>query len=162
SHAIRVELRERSLAVAFADGLGVPLDQDIVVRWPVAKPEPGMRLEVARPRDDHLRADSAFGLVTIVPPAPTPQAQSVPRDVIVLLGASGSMSGEPLAQARALVDSVVDSLTDQDRLELLAFSSRPHRWRPQPVQAIPAARAAARTWLSRLEADGGTEMTDAI
>jgi Ca-activated chloride channel family protein len=162
SHAVLSEARDGSLAVSLADRGGVPLDRDVVVRWPVATPEPGLRLEVARPGDDHPMARSAFGCLTIVPPAPAAHAQSVPRDLIVLLDTSGSMSGAPLAQARALVEAVVDSLTDRDRLEMLAFSSQAHRWRPQPVQTTQDARAAARMWLSHLEAGGGTEMTGAI
>ena len=72
------------------------------------------------------------------------------------------MSGEPFAQARALVGAIIDSLTDQDQLEMLAFSNQPHRWRPQPVRATADARAAAGVWLAGLEPGGGTEMTEAI
>jgi Ca-activated chloride channel family protein len=162
SHTIRGEAREEGLAVSLADSAGVPLDRDLVVRWPVATPEPGACLEVARPAAEHASSASAFGLLTLVPPLPAAHVPPVARDLIVLLDTSGSMSGEPLAQARALVEAVVDSLTDQDRFEILAFSSEPHRWRPQPVRATPDARAAAHAWLSHLQAGGGTEMTEAI
>jgi Ca-activated chloride channel family protein len=162
SHMVRAEARDGELAVSFADGAGAPLDRDVVVRWPVATPDPGVMVETARPSDGHPMAGSAFGLLTIVPPEPAAHTRSIPRDLIVLLDTSGSMSGEPLAQARVLVEAVVHSLTDQDRLELIAFSNQVHRWRPQPVDATPDARAAARTWLAHLEAGGGTEMTHAI
>jgi len=161
SHAIRAETQGEVLVVSLADSAGAPLDRDVVVRWPVATPGPGLRLEVARPRDGHPMADSAFGLLTIVPPAPAARVPAIPRDLIVLLDTSGSMSGEPFAQARAPVGAIIDSLTDQDQLEMLAFSNQPHRWRPRPVRATPDARAAAGAWLAGLEPGGGTEMTEA-
>jgi Ca-activated chloride channel family protein len=162
SHQIQVDTREHAVIVSLVDSSGVPLDRDLVVRWPVAKPEPGVRLEVARPSADHARSASAFGLLTIVPPAPAVSARSLDRDLIVLLDTSGSMAGEPLAQAVALVAAVVDSLTDTDRLEIVAFASEPNRWRPDPVCVTGAARAAAHEWLAHLVAGGGTEMTAAV
>jgi Ca-activated chloride channel family protein len=162
SHAIRVEAREPGVAVSLATASGVPLDRDVVVRWTVGGGEPGVRLEVARPQADHPRADSAFGLLSIVPPVPDAQPAPVARDLIVLLDVSGSMTGEPLAQAVALVGAVVDTLGERDTLEMIAFSTRAERWRSAPARMEPAARAAAQLWLRGLQASGGTEMVDGL
>jgi Ca-activated chloride channel family protein len=53
----------------------------------------------------------------------------VPRDLIVLLDTSGSMSGEPLEQAKAVVRALIGRLDGADRLELIEFSTNPRRWK---------------------------------
>ena len=141
SHAIRVETQEDGFAVSLAAASGVALDRDVVLRWAAAGREPGVRLEVARPPAGHALADSAFGLLTIVPPAPDAPRALVARDLIVLLDVSGSMLGEPLDQAVALVEAMVDALGEPDTLEMIAFAMRAERWRSAPARMERATRA---------------------
>ncbi|HEX4462314.1 MAG TPA: VWA domain-containing protein, partial [Polyangia bacterium] len=75
---------------------------------------------------------------------------------------SGSMDGEPLAQARRVLGAIIDTLRDEDSLEMIEFSSRPRRWQKTPERATAATRAAAHRWLAALAANGGTEMRDGI
>ncbi len=90
-----------SLAPATGSGeRGVPLDRDLVVRWAVAGSAVGLSLDVGRPPAAAPNAALAYGLLTIVPPAPAAQGEPVSRDLIVLLDSSGSMRGQPLDQAR--------------------------------------------------------------
>ena len=72
------------------------------------------------------------------------------------------MDGPPLAQARAVVTALVESLGEADRLELIAFADQPRRWRRNPVAATASARTDARRWLDALQASGGTEMRAGI
>jgi Ca-activated chloride channel family protein len=72
------------------------------------------------------------------------------------------MSGRPLDQARRIVAALVDSLGEEDRLEMIAFSNAPRRWQAEPVQATEAARRSALEWLRKLQASGGTEMRTAL
>jgi Ca-activated chloride channel family protein len=109
-------------------GAGARLDRDVVIRWPVAAPAPGVALDVGRA--DH---DRAYGVLSVVPPAIA--AASVPRDLIVLLDTSGSMGGAPLDQAKAITHALIDGLTKRDRLELIEFSTRPRRWKRGAAQA---------------------------
>ncbi|HEU4613688.1 MAG TPA: VIT domain-containing protein, partial [Kofleriaceae bacterium] len=132
---------------------GSRLDRDIVVRWPVATPEPGLSLAAARPD-----AGDAYALLTIVPPAKQTRPLAVPRDLIVLLDTSGSMSGGPLDKAKQVVAMLIDSLDEQDRLELIEFSNSPRRYLAEPVQATANAKHAAIKWVRSRVANGGTEM----
>ena len=139
-------------------GAGVPLDRDIVLRWPVAAAAPGVSLSVESARVGDARG--LFGLLTLVPPTLT--TRSVPRDLIVLLDTSGSMSGEPLAQAVEVVSALVDSLGERDQLELIEFSSSVSRWKRGVRAATPRRRASAKKWLRSLRASGSTNMHEAI
>ena len=86
----------------------------------------------------------------------------MPRDLILLLDISGSMRGRPLDQARAVAAALVGSLRPVDQLEMIAFASRPTRWKARPTAATDGAREDALGWLSALRAHGGTEMHSGI
>ena len=146
--------------VTLAGDNGAALDRDLVVRWPVPCPRPGVTLQTARPDANRPHAGHAYGLLTIVPPE-TPAAV-YPRDLIVLLDTSGSMSGAPLDQARRVVAALLDSLADTDMLEIISFADSPRRWRNGPVAATAEMHREAHRWLAALEAGGGTEMLHAV
>jgi len=148
--------------VAFGGEAGARLDRDIVVRWPVAALNAGATLETARSDADHPRAGSAYGLLTLVPPRPDAQGHAVARDLCVLIDTSGSMGGEPLAQAARVIEALIGTMTERDQLELIEFSWRPNRWKRRPVPADARNRKAAIKWVRGLEAGGATEMRDGI
>jgi Ca-activated chloride channel homolog len=156
SHALRVtEAEVRSLDA------GTPFDRDVVVRWAVATESVQARIETARRASvPDAASDTAHGLLTLLPPL-TP-ASAIPRDVVVLLDTSGSMSGEPLAQACRILSALIDTLGDADQLELIQFSSAPRRWRPAPLAVTPAVKREALEWLGSRSAGGGTEMRAGI
>lgn len=160
THPICATRRDAGLHVTLADSAGAPLDRDLVVRWPVERAESGVTLRRARPAEGRPHAGSAYGLVTIVPPEAADTTLS--RDLILLLDTSGSMDGGPLALAKRVAMGLVGSLGPSDRLEMIAFSGEPRRWRRGAVEATPEIRRQAVAWIEALEADGGTEMTRGI
>jgi len=165
SHDLRITAQSvdgsGALHVAFAHE-NHPLDRDVVVRWPVATLLPGVFLSASRGTSLGVGSDDAYGLLTVVPPLPRAAAASLPRDLIVLLDTSGSMTGEPLAQAKRVVRTLIESLGDVDRLELIEFSESVRRWKWGAVRATRAAREKALAWLAGLEASGATEMRAGI
>jgi serine/threonine protein kinase len=144
--------------VELADRAGARLDRDLVLRWPVAGPTTGLSLAMMRPE----HGDECFGLVTIVPPQPAAVTRTFARDLIVLIDTSGSMTGRPLDKAKQVIALLIESLGEDDRLELIAFSSEPQRYQPAPVAATRDEKLAAIRWLRALSAGGGTEMRAAM
>jgi Ca-activated chloride channel family protein len=166
SHALRAfarspesgaEHRRSGSTYEQAEVEGVPLDRDVVVRWSVARPEPGLRVETARGP-----GDETFALLTLVPPTRTAARERVSRDLVLLLDISGSMAGEPIAQAKRVTSALVSTLGERDSLEMIAFSSSPRRWKRGATRATPDARREALAWIAALSAGGGTEMRHAI
>lgn len=169
SHALRAA-GSGATRIEQADSEGVPLDRDVVVRWSAGRAEPGVRIETARGPDD-----AAYALLTLVPPArsasvfaaapsglrPTSRGR-VARDLVLLLDVSGSMSGEPLAQAKRVVSALVATLDARDSLEMIAFASSPRRWKRGATTVTPDAKREAQAWIAGLSASGGTEMRHAI
>jgi Ca-activated chloride channel family protein len=138
------------------------LDRDVVVRWRTAGPATALAVDTARPPEGHARARSAYGLLTLLPPAPESGPAAIPRDLVLLLDTSGSMAGDPLVQARTVARALVQGLGDADRLEMIAFAGAPRRWRRSAERVTEAARHDALAWLDALVADGGTEMREAV
>lgn len=143
---------------AIALSTGTRLDRDLVVRWPVATPAVGIAIAVARTEE----TAEAFGLLSIVPPAKASKVTPVARDLLVLLDTSGSMGGGPLEKAKQVVSMLIDSLGEADRLELIEFSNSPRRYKAEPVAATAKAKAEAIKWVRSRQADGGTEMREAV
>jgi Ca-activated chloride channel homolog len=156
SHALHINDGMVGLAAE-----GARLDRDFVVRWPVATREPGVSIDVARPAADKAHQARAYALLTLVPPSPSAR-KLVARDLCFLIDTSGSMGGEPLAQARRVLTALVDTLCDDDTLQMIEFSSRPRAWKHEAVRATEGARSAAKKWIGKLEAGGATEMRDGL
>jgi len=132
------------------------LDRDFVFTWAATTADveahvvegPGL------PGDD-----GRYAMIVVTPP--TAPAAVIPRDLTILLDASGSMDGLPLAQAKEVVQALLGSLREADAFELLAFSNTVTKLTP-PSLANQAALAAAGRRLGELRAGGGTEMTRAL
>ncbi|MEZ4433578.1 MAG: VIT domain-containing protein [bacterium] len=159
SHAVVCEVGEGETRVRIADEAGSRLDRDVVVRWPVAAPAVGVTISAARPAEA-AHGGRTYGLLTVVPPAVAMTPRS--RDLIVLIDTSGSMGGRPLDQARRIVGALIERLGPKDRVELISFGNRPERFRPEPIAATVDGKKAARKWLGKLSASGGTEMHAAV
>jgi Ca-activated chloride channel family protein len=158
SHTIGTRAVTGGTEVTLADDSRNALDRDVVIRWRAARPGVAVVLDTGRPAEGRPHAGAAYGLLTITPPLADPHQPVLPRDLIVLLDMSGSMTGKPFEQARRVVARLIDTLGDADQLELIGFADRPKRWKSQPVRATAAARQDAMRWLDSVSAGGGTEM----
>ncbi len=172
SHPLQCAQNGRVFEVELGSGNRVLLDRDLVVRWPVARKAPQVELSVARPSatsahasastDAPRPAESMFALCTIVPPEPDVKTPIVSRDMTLLIDTSGSMQGEPLAQAKRVACALVESLGNDDTFELFEFSSTTSAFRSKPERAMKAMRVEALSWVNGLVASGGTEMLTGI
>ncbi|WP_394841289.1 VWA domain-containing protein [Pendulispora brunnea] len=162
SHPIRMaNAPGDGVLVSLLDDTRAALDRDLVVRWIVTTPDVGCTLDVGWAAVRHTKIQSAFGLLTLVPPHPT-SVRQISRDLIVLFDTSGSMAGMPLEQAKRVIIALVQTLTEGDRLEMIAFSDVPRRWQEGAVSMSADGRRNAVQWLSLLRASGGTEMYEGI
>jgi Ca-activated chloride channel family protein len=104
--------------------------------------------------------EEGFFLLLIAPPSEADADQIVPRDVIVVLDQSGSMFGEKWDQARGAAEFVLDNLNEEDRFNVISFSTG-SRIFAEELQS-PQEADEAKDWLQGLEAIGGTEIDAAL
>ncbi|HEX6134011.1 MAG TPA: VIT and VWA domain-containing protein [Longimicrobiales bacterium] len=151
THDVRVE-RERNRMTVRPEG---ELSGDFSVFLPFAERAIGLSLATHR-----QGTEDGYFMLTL---SPGDAAEStVPRDLTVVVDVSGSMSGEKMDQARRALRQLLDSLGDEDRIRLIAFSSRVRPWRETWTRATRSALADARRWVDRLQADGGTNIHGAL
>ncbi|MEO8878357.1 MAG: VIT domain-containing protein [Polyangiaceae bacterium] len=159
SHPLSCVVDGSGFRVELGSGNAVSPDRDVIVRWPVSTVNIGISCDVAGPRND---SGDAHALLTIVPPQASARPKTMARDLTFLLDTSGSMGGEPIAQAKRIVLAMLSGLEENDRFEIIEFSNEPHRFRKHLAAATREERAAAAAWVSSLRASGGTEMREGI
>lgn len=99
-------------------------------------------------------------LFLAAPGIDTGDAQTVAKDVIVVLDTSGSMEGEKLAQAKAALTYVLGHLNAGDRFNIVEFSTGA---RTYDRALLPATRASdAIPWVDGLNARGSTDINLAL
>lgn len=133
------------------------LDRDVVIRWRALEVATAVRVVEGSGLEGD---DGRYALVTVLPPR-TPDATHR-RDVTLLLDASGSMDGAPLALAKRIAADLLAGLEPGDRFELIAFATSPQPLSGGLVSATPQTVAAALERLAAQRASGGTEMLSAL
>lgn len=131
-------------------------NKDFILRYQVAGPQPSFA--VLPYRD----GDTGSFLLVAQPPALTQTTPITPRELVFVLDTSASMRGAPLAKAKQLIDSVLQTLRPDDTFQIVRFDDDASQLGPRPVANKPSNVKLVRDWLSRLDAWGGTEMVAGI
>ncbi|MAY66232.1 MAG: marine proteobacterial sortase target protein, partial [Rhodospirillaceae bacterium] len=160
-HDVIVTRPDSGRAVVRLDGDAVPADRDFVLRWAPAEagaaPQAGFFWEQA--------GDDTYGLLMLMPPVSGGAGLALPRparDVTFVIDTSGSMKGTSLTQAKDALVMALDRLTLADRFRIIRFASGYSDMTPRPVTADRAAIDRAKAYVRGLEAEGGTEISNAV
>ena len=143
--------------VTLADGV-VPADRDFELTWkPAAEKAPSVGLFRERVGD----ADYLLAFVT--PPGAEQATQKpLPREVVFVIDNSGSMGGTSIVQAKASLTYALSRLQPTDRFNVIRFDDTMDILFPASVPADAAHVGDATSFVSALQARGGTEMVPAM
>ncbi|XUM23366.1 marine proteobacterial sortase target protein [Bradyrhizobium oligotrophicum S58] len=143
--------------VTLAEGV-VPADRDFELTWKpasVAVPSVGLFHEQI--------GDADYLLAFVTPPAVAATAQRPqPRDVIFVIDNSGSMGGTSIRQAKASLLYALGRLQPGDRFNVIRFDDTMTVLFPASVPADAEHVGSATSFVSSLDARGGTEMVPAM
>ncbi len=134
---------------------GIP-NKDFVLRYPVS----GDAIRTAS--WSSADGDSQIALITLIPPRLTFDGDPAPREFIFVMDRSGSMSTDPMEQAKNALRACLRGLNPQDTFAIQAFDNQ-IEWFSQAAQAVTQANIdLADRWLDTIHSRGGTEILPAI
>ena len=146
-----------TVTVSLADQATIP-NRDFVLKFKVA----GGRVKTnLLTYVDRKRGQGYFTLV-LYPPEHVDSAPRHPMEMVFVLDCSGSMNGEPIAQAKAAVLAALDRLEPADTFQVIRFSNNASRFGPDPVPATRENVARAKRYVRQLQGGGGTRMIEGI
>ncbi len=131
-------------------------DRDFVLYYTVSPEEVGLNLLSYKP---DAQSDGFF-LLLAAPNVEVEQEKVIAKDVILVLDVSGSMRGVKIEQAKEALNFVLDNLNEEDRFNIIAFSTSTRHYARGLVPADE--RGEARDFVSRLKAGGSTDINRAL
>jgi Ca-activated chloride channel family protein len=142
---------------------GERLDRDFILRFRFGGEGVQTALSL-KPDTDGGRGEGTF-MLTLVPPVGLSKGLR-PRDVVFVLDRSGSMAGWKMVAARRALARMVNTLNERDRFTIYAFDNQIETPPDFPADGLTSAgshnRFRASEYLAKVEARGGTEMTEPL
>ncbi|MDR2244163.1 MAG: marine proteobacterial sortase target protein [Burkholderiales bacterium] len=136
----------------------VPADRDFELTW---TPHTGHAPQAALFTERF--ADEDYWYLMLMPASePATQAVRMQREVTFIIDTSGSMSGAPMQQAKDALLMALTRLQHGDFFNVIEFNSVTKPLFSAPVAVDAASLRKARAFVSKLYADGGTEMFPAL
>jgi Ca-activated chloride channel family protein len=156
SHDVAVDRRGDHNATVGYEDYDVRPDVDFDLYYTVAQEDIGLNL-LSYAGD---RGEDGFFTMLLAPRVEVDSAQVVAKDVVLVLDTSGSMRGEKLAQAKRALAFVLKHLNDEDRFNVVTFSTGVRQFTRDLVEVTDSGDALR--WVERLEARGGTDINRAM
>jgi len=159
THALSPDLAEAASGKARIKVLRPlkPEIEELVLRYEVEAPP--LSVSTVLHRD---RGQDAYVAVRMALPKSFDRRAISDKDVTLVIDHSGSMSGEPLAQACRAAEAVVERLRPEDRVNVIMFDDRVELLYPQPQKVTDAVRREALGFIARIQAAGGTNIALAL
>ena len=156
SHDVAVDRNGDYRASVGYEDRDVKPDTDFSLYYTVSSEDVGLNLLSHKPRKN----EDGFFLLLVSPAAEVDEREIVAKDVIVVLDVSGSMRGEKLDQAKEALKFVLDNLNDEDRFNIIVFSTGLRRYAADLRPAEEKEDALA--FVEELRATGGTNIERAL
>ncbi|MGD8855476.1 MAG: VIT domain-containing protein [Chloroflexota bacterium] len=155
SHPVAIDRDGDYRAIVGYEDNDVLADQDFELYYTVAPEEIGLNLLSYKEE-----GEDGFFLLLLAPAVEADADQVVAKDVILVVDTSGSMEGEKMRQAKEAAAFVVDNLNQEDRFNIISFSTGVRYFERALVPANQAGDY--RQFIDRLEAVGGTNISGAL
>ena len=157
SHKIEVRRQGELKAAVTYEGTATGVDGDLQLYFSRSRSELGMDLLTFRSGEE-----DGYFLLLANPEVDAPSKRVQPKDMVFVLDASGSMSGQKLEQARKALKFCVENLNEQDRFQILRFSTEVDPAFQNLRIATAENRAEAAQFVERIRSSGGTAIHDAL
>lgn len=156
THALTVDRKSDGRVVVRADQALGSIDA-IEVDYDVREPEWTLTGAV-----HHDAGHDGYLLLSLATPTAVPSTAIAAKDVTLVLDRSGSMSGEPIAQARIAAMAVIERLRSDDRVNVIAFDDGVDTLFERPQTLTASVRRQALDYVAQIRDEGGTDIALAL
>lgn len=159
SHQVLVKRHDTRHATASyePDSSSTAAPEDFVLYFAPEPDEIGLNVMANREK-----GEDGYFLLLASPGLSTKQGAVVARDVAFVIDTSGSMAGNKLEQAKKALEFCVENLNDQDRFQVIRFSTDVENLFSGLQRANKANREKAVKFTRDLRPMGGTAINDAL
>ncbi len=156
SHVIETTRPSPSRAQIRLGRLDALPNKDFVLRYKVA----GQQIKSAL--ITHQDQRGGYFTLMLYPPEDQKALQRKALELVFVLDCSGSMSGKPIAQAKAAVKRALARMQPHDTFQIIRFSNDASKLGPKPLEATPKNVRRGQRYLASLRGSGGTQMIEGI
>ncbi|MDJ0747585.1 MAG: VIT domain-containing protein [Xenococcaceae cyanobacterium MO_167.B27] len=155
SHPIKIQKNSSITRVSLAKR-DVIANQDLILRYQVMGAKTQATVLTQRNQQGGHFATYLIPAVNYKP------EQIVPKDVIFLIDTSGSQRGEAIEQSKELMRQFISGLNQDDTFNIIDFANSTSKLADEPLANTRENRAQALAYVSKLDANGGTELMNGI
>ncbi|MEO1620752.1 MAG: VIT domain-containing protein [Cyanobacteria bacterium J06632_3] len=155
SHNVSTQSAGSTTRVQLTSGDTIP-NKDLILRYQVKGAE--TQATVLTQSNEQGGHFSTY----LIPAVDYAAEQIVPKDVVFLIDTSGSQSGEPIAQSQELMRQFISGLNPEDTFTIIDFGNESRALSRAPLANTRGNRMNALSYVSKLKADGGTNLAAGI
>ncbi len=157
SHDLNVVRLDAETASGRYEATNVLPTSDFLLFYAASTEDMGMTLLINR-----APGEDGFFLLVATPPDPASAAKPLPKDLVLVLDRSGSMSGEKIDQAKSALSFILRNLNPDDRFAVVWFSDFVEGQQAGLVPAASASIEEALASVARVDATGGTNIDQVL
>lgn len=157
THAITVTRKsDREAVIEFAREQAM-LDKDFQLFYGTGAGDIGLTPLLYRP----IASEDGYAMLLVSPQVEAAKVR-MPRDLVLVLDTSSSMSEEKMRQAKKALKFCLGQLNEKDRFAIVKFSTSVSRFRDSLVSANKDYIERATKWVDDLRTSGGTAIWPAL
>lgn len=157
SHKVEIKRHGAQRATVGFEASDTHPDTDFALYFALEKDELGVNL-VTHKTD----SEDGYFMLLVSPGVDDKAKRVMPKDVAFVLDTSGSMAGKKLEQAKRALEFCVENLNDEDRFQLIRFSTEVEPLFDGLVAADKHNRKRAGDYIKELKPIGGTAIDEAL
>ncbi len=157
THEVDVIRDGEHKATVGVETMKAALDRDFILYYTVSEKDVGLNLLTHK-----NSGEDGYFMLLVSPKAEPGKDEILPKEVIFAIDTSGSMRGEKMKRAKSALKYFLDNLNDGDRFNIMRFSTGVKAFREKSVDANNKNVEAAKKFVEKMRAQGGTAIHDAL